>query len=242
MNPETNIEQNNVLPIENQNIPVAPPVTQEKIESENEINWKKFREAREADRKRSEELAKRATEKEAEAQALKAALESVLNQNQRQQQYSNNEYDEESEDDKIEKKVNALLAKREAEAARIREQEEQESYPQKLKQIHSDFDQICSSENLDYLDYHHPELAKSLGKLPQSFEKWNDIYKAVKRYVPNPDSKRDVARAESNLNKPQSLSSPGMTQSSNAMPPSRLDDKRKAENYARMQRIIKGLS
>ena len=242
MNPETNQEQNNVLPVETQNIPVVQGVVQDKVETDNEINWKKFREAREADRKRSEELAKRAQEKEAEAQALKSALEAVLNQNQRQQQYSNNEYDEESEDEKIEKKVNALLAKREAESARIREEEEQASYPQKLKQIHNDFDSVCSAENLDYLEYHHPELAKSLGRLPQSFEKWNDIYKAVKRYVPNPDSKRDVAKAQSNLNKPQSLSSPGMTQSGNAMPASRLDDKRKAENYARMQKILKGLN
>ena len=83
-----------------------------KVESENEINWKKFREAREADRRKAEELAKRAQEKEAEAIALKQALEAVLNQNNRlpQQQYQNNEYEEETEEERIEKAVNTLLS------------------------------------------------------------------------------------------------------------------------------------
>ncbi len=242
MNEEITNVQRNISSTENENIPVSPTISPEKIETENEINWKKFRESREADRKRSEELVKRAQEKEAEANALKQALESVLNQNQRQQQYSNEEYEEESEDQKIEKKVIALLAKREAEAHKKREEEEQASYPQKLKSIHNDFDQVCNAENLDYLEYHHPELARSLGRMPQSFEKWNDIYNAVKRYIPNINSKKDATRADVNLSKPQSLSSPGMTQSGNAMPASRLDEKRKAENYERMQRIMKGLN
>jgi len=59
----------------------TPP--QETVE---QINWKKFRQDREVERKQKEEAIKRASEKEAEAQALKAAMEAILNKPQPQQQ------------------------------------------------------------------------------------------------------------------------------------------------------------
>jgi hypothetical protein len=240
-------ETTSVEPVKNNNVQdtnISQPVQEQPIESQNEINWKKFREEREIERKRAAELAQVAKQKEAEAEALKMALESVLNKQQPnyQQQQQNDDYYEESDEQKIEKKVNELLARREQEAERKRQEEEAISFPTKLKNVHADFDQVCSSSNLDYLEYHHPELAKSLGRLPQSFEKWNDIYNAIKRYVPNLDSRKEIAKAEANFNKPQSISSPGLTQSGNAMPSQKLDDKRKAENYARMQKVIRGLS
>ena len=54
-------------------------------ETEKDINWRKFREQRELDRKAKEEAIRKAAEKDAEAQALKAAMESLLNKNQPQQ-------------------------------------------------------------------------------------------------------------------------------------------------------------
>ncbi len=223
-----------------QNEPVA---NKEEIAlTDKDINWKKFKEAREQERKQAEEISKRAAQKEAEAEALKAALDAVLNKNQPHQHQSNGYEEEETEDQRIEKKVNQLLAHREAQAEQKRKQEEQATLPDKLKTVHKDFEHVCTTSNLDYLEYHHPELARSLGSRPDSFEKWNDIYNAVKRYIPNTETKREQARAESNFNKPQSLSSPGVTQGGNAMPGARLDEARKAENWARMQKSLKGLS
>lgn len=218
--------------------------SEDQEETGKDINWKKFKEARQLEREQAAIIAKKAQEKEAEAIALKAALESVLNKNQPQDNssFSNNGFDEETEDQRIEKKLNALLAQREAQSERLRKEQEQRSYPERLRQVHSDIDQICSSANLDYLEYHHPELARSLGSREDGFDKWNDIYNAVKRYIPNLDSRKDQMKAENNFKKPQSLSSPGVTQGGNAMPAAKLDEKRKSENWARMQRVLKGLN
>ena len=219
--------------------------TEPAVETDRDINWKKFREAREIERKQAEEVAKRAVEKEAEVLALKAAMEAIVNKPSNAMQNSNtyNGFEEEeTEDQRIEKKVNQLLAVREQEFKKIRAQEEQANLPQKLRTLYSDFEQVCSNGNLDYLEYHHPELARSLGSKQQSLEKWTDIYKAIKRYIPNVDTRKEQARADANFKKPQSLSSAGVTQGGNAMPASRLDDAKKAENWARMQRVMKGLS
>lgn len=217
-------------------------------ENDQDKNWRKFREARELERKQAEETAKRAAEKEAEVLALKAAMDAILNKpnnsaESSRSNYSNTGFDEEeTEDQRIEKKVNALLAHKEAEQEHKRRQQEEREYPEKLKNVYSDFNQVCSSNNLDYLEYHHPELARSLGSRAQGFEKWSDIYNAIKRYVPNTDIRKDKAKAEANLNKPQSLSSTGVTQGGNAMGSARLDQAKKDDNWARMQKSIKGLS
>ncbi len=216
-------------------------ITSAEPESEKEINWKKFKEARAKEREQSAEFARKASEKEAESAALRAALEAIVNKPNQQQQY-NSDNTEESEDQRIDRIVSDRIAKREAESLKQRQEQERASYPERLRQTHSDFNQVCEAANLDYLEYHHPELARSLGSQPESFDKWNDIYKAVKRYVPNMDTKKDSAKANNNLSKPQSLSSPGVTSGGTAMPAARLDEQRKADNWARMQRAMKGIS
>lgn len=209
-----------------------------------EINWKKFKEARAAERKeaeaqakRAEEAAKRAAEKEAEATALKAALDAILNKPQKSQSnsYQSNDDEEETEDQRIEKKVAAVLLQREQEAERKRNEREQEELPIKLKNTLKDFDQICSSDNLDYLEYHHPELSRSLGSRPQSLEKWHDIYNAVLRYIPNTNAKKDQQKAMANFQKPQSISSPNVTQPGNSISSAKDVEARRAANWQRMQ-------
>lgn len=213
-------------------------------ESEKEINWKKWKESRAQERKQAEEISKRAAEKEAEANALKAALEAALNKpSYGNNQTQDNTYNtEETEEQRIQRLVDAQIAKREQEYEKQRREREQLELPEKLKSVHRDFDQVCCPTNYDYLEYHHPELAKSLGRQQDSFEKWNDIYNAIKRYVPNIDSQREQLKASANFNKPQSLSSAGVTQGGNAMPSARLDEQRKSANWARMQKTLKGLS
>ena len=209
-------------------------------ETPEQINWKRFREAREQDRKAKEIAERDAAKKAEEVSALKAAMESLLNKPQSHQMQS--EPEDLTEDQRIDKRVEEAIAKRDRQYAEEKQRREQQEFPQRLVANFSDFDQVCNTSNLDYLEYHHPELAKSLGSREDGFDKWADIYSAIKRYIPNTETRKEQAKAESNFKKPQSISSPGVTQGGNAMPSARLDEQRKADNWNRMQKILKGLT
>ncbi len=202
-------------------------------------NWKKFREQKEQERKQRIEAEKIANEERARASALQAALEAAVNKGYQQPYQQEND---ETEEQRIDKKVNAAIAQKEAEYDRKRQEREQAEYPQKLVSAFNDFNQVCTTENLDYLEYHYPELAAPFKHMPDGFDKWASIYKAVKRFVPNPDSKKDMQKMEKNLAKPQSSSSPGNSQAGSEMPSARLTEERKAANWARMQKTLKGIS
>jgi hypothetical protein len=98
-------------------------------------------------------------------------------------------------------------------------------------------------DNHDYLDFHFPELSRPLQRLPEGFDKWHDIYYAVKKFMPNSqNAKKDAVRAEVNSNKPKSISSSQMTPSGEKSSLSMNDiETRRAENWARMQKTMKGL-
>lgn len=237
----TNVQEQPITKsVETVNKSVEEPGPNIKSE-ENQANWRAFRERKEADRKAKEEAEKRAAEKHAEAEALKAALEAITNKPQRQRHDEVEERDE-SEDERIQRRVDEAIKKHESEAERRRAEKEHAEFPQRINQTYPDFNQVCTTENLDWLEYHYPEVAAPYKYLPDNYDKWSSIYKAVKRFMPNPDSKKDQARAEKNLAKPGSLSGTGTTQGGSAMPAARLDEQRKADNWARMQRTLKGLS
>lgn len=229
---ETNVVENK------ENIQENPPIQEApKPETQEQINWKRFREAREVERKQKEAAEKDAARKAEEIAALKAAMESLVNKPAR----ASDSYDatEETEDQRIQKKVDAALAERERQYEQQRLQKEQQEFPQRLVSTFSDFNQVCTSDNLDYLEYHYPEVAAPYKHLPDSYDKWAAIYKAVKRFVPNPDSGKDQRKAEKNFNKPQSMAVAGNTQTTDSAP-IMLDEKRRQDNWARMQRIMKG--
>lgn len=212
---------------------------EEQEESAENINWKKFREAREQERKARELAEKRAREKEEEAAALKAAMEALVDKpgrRSREDEFYDGE--EEDEDAKLQKKLDKLLQERETVIERKRQEQEQKELPMKLAQAYNDFEKVCTSENLDYLEYHYPELATPFKHMPDSFEKWSSLYKAIKRFIPNMDSQKDAKKAEKNLKSPQSISSPGKVPSSDQAP-TYLDEQRRKDNWARMQRIMK---
>lgn len=223
-----------------ENTPVDTNLQPESAAPENleDVNWKKFREERAEDRRKREEADQRARKSQEEAAALKAAMDALLNKQQPQQQESDPDFDD--EETRISKRVDAAFAARERQYEEQRRQEEQKYFPTRLKQSMPDFDNVCSTENLDYLEYHHPAIAKSFGQMHDGFEKWAGIYDVVKKLVPNTDSKRDMMKAEKNLAKPQSMTRPGMGSTGDG-PPQILDAARKAENYKRMQKIIKGI-
>ena len=108
--------------------------------------------------------------------------------------------------------------------------------------MYPDFHQVTSQDNIDYLEYHYPEIASSLGRQPDSLEKFSDIYKTIKKLVPNiSNAKKDAAKADANFAKPKSMSTMGSTQNMDGNS-ARLTEERRAANWERMQKTLKGLS
>lgn len=242
------VVQNNSLP-ENKKIEQAPSEKEVKStetvppnpaateESKEDRNWKRFREERERERKLLEETKRRAEESEKQAAALKAALEAVTNRSTQSH--------EPIVEDEEEQKIQRAVAKAVQEAERRRAEEEskrqQQEMPYKLAQTYQNFNEVCSDENLDYLQYHYPEVYNTFKSAPDTFEKWGNVYKAVKRFVPNFESKSVEKKIEQNSKKPLSVSVPGSTPSGETIP-YKLDEKRRMDNWTRMQRTMKGSS
>lgn len=215
-------------------------------ETEGDPNWKAFREARKKDRLEREAAERRATEKQAEVEALKAAMQAAFSKqnsgDNRRNDYA--EYaQEETEDERIEKKVQIVIAQREAAAEAARLEREKHEYPNRLAQAYPDFHSTISSDNLDYLDYHYPEVVAALKRQPDDYNKWADIYRLVKKFVPNSaNAKKDASRAESNFNKPRSMSTSAITQTGETGGGGQITEDRKKANWERMQKTLKGLS
>lgn len=225
---------------------IAPQAAIEQPKEEapkNSQQWENFRQARAAERKQAEEVARQAEKNAFEANALRAALEAALNKQQPIRQGYGEDLPEETEEARIDKRVAEALAKREADYERLRRERELQEYPERLQRTFGDFQQVCTTDNLDYLEYHYPEVAEAFKYAPEGFDKWAAVYKAVKRFVPVTDSKRDLAKAERNLSKPGSVSAPAAGAGGGTQTPSfKLDEQRKAANWERMQRAMKGLS
>jgi len=214
----------------------AEPTAQEEDTPE-KINWRKFREAREKERKEKVAAEKRAYEKEQEVAALKAAMEAIVNRPSAQYQESSEQ--DETDDQRIKRLVSETIQEQRRKEEQEYQQREQQEFPVRLKRDFNDFDTVCSTENLDYLEYHYPEVADAFKELPDNYSKWAKVYKAVKKFVPNTDGRKEKGAAEKNLNRPQAMSAAGKTTTGDTAP-QYLDDKRKADNWQRMQRAMRG--
>ena len=232
-------EPDNTQPEVKATVPSAPAQTPPQEETQEQINWRKFREAREIERKQKNEAEKRASEKEAEAAALKAALEAIVNRPAPSNNYQTSEEREETEEQRIKRLVAETLEVERKKDQIEREKKDHAEFPQKLASTYKDFDKVCTSDNLDYLEFHYPEVANAFKRLPDGYDKWSDIYHAVKRFVPNTESKKEQAKADKNFSKPQAMSIAGKTQTGDTAPHN-LDDKRKADNWKRMQQVMRG--
>lgn len=216
-------------------------------ESHEDPNWKSFREARKKDRAEREAAERKAIEKEAEVAALKAAMEAAFSKTPTPTYTPQDPYNpyiqEESEEQKLEKRINLILAAREEQYRKAQAEQERQEFPNKLKKDLPDFSSVVSQENLDYLDYHYPEIARPLNRLQEGYDKWSDIYHAVKKLVPNnSNAKREAAKAEINQQKPRSISSPTITQPTTGPQESwKQSEQRRQANWERMQRTLKGV-
>jgi len=224
------------------------PEQSQPSETHEDPNWRAFREARKRDRAEKEAAERKAAEKEAEVAALKTAMEAAFSNGTpspqaQQQYYGMNSEPDETEEQRIERKVDQLLAKKEEQYRKQQAEYESKSYPQRLLKDMPDFNHVCSTENLDYLDYHYPEISRPLQRLGDGYDKWYDTYHAVKKLIPNhSNAKKDAMRADMNSNKPRSMSSTGPSPTSGkVLEPMQETEARRAENWARMQRVMKGV-
>ncbi len=220
----------------------APEVVQNSVSLDNnetpqQIDWRKFKEARKVERQQKEAAEKKAQEESEKAAAFKAALEAITNKPAPHYQTEN----EEDEDTRIQKKIEEALKKDRIRLQEEQKLKEQQEVPQKLVMVYNDFNKVCNEENLDYLEYHYPEIAAGFKSQPDSFDKWSNIYKTLKRFIPSTDTKKDLAKAEKNLSKPQSMSIPGKADTGDNAPVIMTDQRRK-DNWARMQKVIKGIN
>lgn len=235
---ETKIEQQ-IQTSEKKEDDIPPFVKSES----NKENWKAFKEARENERKRAEVAEKNAAEDRARAEAMREAMEALINK-PNHQQYSSTQYgqSEETEDERIQKKVDAALTK---ERQKYQEQErkrEAEELPSKLTQAFPDFNRVCHPNNIDYLEFHYPEVAEGIRHMPEGFNRWATIYKAINKFVPSTDIKKDQQKLAQNMQKPQSLSSSSTLEGTQSKGPIIMDEARRAANWERMQKQMKGLS
>ena len=226
-------------PVQEQNqetsIAQSEPVNQE---TQEQINWRRFREQQAELRRQNEEALRLAKKKEEEAEAFKRAMEALVNKPDPIHQER-----EETEEDIIAKKVEERLQAREREYQRKREEEEKAQMPNRLKQAYSDFENIVTDENVDYLAYHYPEIHTIFKNMPDSFESWTALYKTLKRFVPNSkDSQKEAKKADENLKKPVSISRGGMSTTPDTNGPvMRLTEERIRANQERMRKILKGV-
>ncbi len=249
LNPEPNQEP---AKVEQASVNVAQKTQETPQQTTQEVedpNWRSFREGRKKDREEMALAQKRAEEKEKEVAALKAAMEAAFSKSAPtpqayQQYYGTNGQEEETEEQKIDKRVNALLAQREEQAKRDHQQREQQEYPQRLVRDFPDFNQVISQENLDYIDYHYPEVSRPLQRFQDGYEKWADIYRAVKKFVPNhANAKKEAAKADANSMKPKSMSGSNSTPSGEPARNSFQEtEAKRAENWARMQKTLRSMS
>lgn len=222
--------------------PESPPgeFIDENIVFKNEkemVDWRKYKEARRKDKAEMEEQRKRSQEKDKEVSALRAAMESLLDKPKTQS--SSDEHQEETDEQRIAKLVREEIQKDRQIEAKKREEQELKDLPINVRRNLSDFDQVCSQTNIDYLEYHYPEIFRAFQHMPDSMEKYSSVYKAIKKLIPNTNTRKEEARVEKNLSKPQSLSSPGMT-STGDQAPNNLTEQRRKDNWERMNRVLRG--
>lgn len=234
-------------------LPETAKSTEEKNipSEEQDPNWKAFREGRKKDRLEREAAEKRAAEKQAEVEALKAAFEAAFARNQpaaapsaqAYQNYYGVNQNEENEDEKLEKKLNEMIAKRDEQRRREEEEREQREFPIRLQKNFPDFSNVISQENLDYFEYHFPEIARPLQRLPDGYDKYADIYHAIKKLLPNhANARRDAVRADQNAQKPKSISTPTQTPSGEPVRSTWQEmEQRRAANWERMKRTMNSI-
>ena len=245
------------VPVETPDVPVETlEVTEETTEETPEqINWKKFRDERKAEREQAKADKDLAKKKAEEAEAFREALEQVTQTSGPVVGKSVEEQviaDLADDDIPMGRDIKGFVAKyvadtvaktlREREEVVTQQRAEQEinELPQRLRQTHNDFDQVMTQENFDYLEYHHPEMAKAMGYMPKGFDKWNNTYNLIKKLVPNAvNAAQDTRQAQRNLQKPQAPTGHASHSTGELAPGRIITQAERDANYKRLRELAR---
>lgn len=224
-----------------------PPVNQEtndsqeveKKENDKEENFRAFREQRKreqeelaTERERNKKLEEDQTRRAKELEDMKLVVQSLL---EKKQSYD----DEEDEEQKrIQKQIDTGIQKYEDSK---RKQDDERRFKEEsltLKEKMPDLMEVCSPENISYLEYYHPEIAIPLGKMPDGFEKTKLAYQAIKKHVKM--AKKEKEQIEKNMSKPKSVYSSYSNESQKEDSSPYTSEKKRTEVWNKMQRLISG--
>lgn len=166
--------------------PTPEPTSQEKENTDKEVNFKKLREAKE--------------QLENENRTLKEYLEKSTKPQSKEEDYGIDD------DDIVEGKVVKKLFKELDTLKKTYEQEKLQNIPDRLKNKFSDFDQVVTKENVEKLKQSEPELYASIISGNDLYTKGVSAYKALKRFgIAEGDDVEDTkSRIAKNQSKPMS--------------------------------------
>lgn len=218
-------------------------VNEEKIETDEDRNWKAFLEKRKEEQKlfdqekeKNKKLEEDNARRQKEIEDLKVAFQVMVEKKE------SPIYEDEERDSKkyVQEEIQRLFR---VEQEKKKAQEDNERIyrdSMAIKQDMPDLLEICSQENLAYLEYYNPEIAIPLGKMPDGLEKTKLAYQAIKKHVKM--AKKEKEKVEQNLSKPKSIHSAysNETMSDKENSSGVLSDKRRSETWQKMQRLISG--
>jgi len=227
--------------------------------TEEQINWKRFREQQKKERAEKEEERRKREESERQTEQMRQIVEALSSQQStpmtEQQKddlvdilnledYTTGDqvakYVKKVVNKDVESVVEKVLTRMEQKRDQERKEQEKQELPTKLKRDFSDWDKVCNNDNFDYLTYHYPEVAALYSKQEDSYEKWSGLYRTMKKLIPNIDRQEEQAKMERNANRPRSASTPGVSASTDRAPRV-LTKERMEQNWERMKRQAKGL-
>ena len=214
---------------------------EQKKESDEDKNWKAFLEKRKEEAKEFEvekekvrqleaDKARWEKEKEIMKEAFVAAVE---------KKDSAPFPDEDDEEDrKFNERFEKKYQERESERVKREHQNKLEREIIEIKNEMPDLQEVCSQENIAYLEYYHKPTAKALAAMPDGIEKTKLAYQAIKQYVKMGTKEKE--KIEQNLSKPKSVHSNFSNETQKEESSGHLSDKRRNEVYQKMQRLISG--
>lgn len=227
-------------------------------ESPEQINWRKFREARAEERKQKEEAEREAAKSRQDKEALQSYVASLLESNGQTGQVSPAQQEqiaiELARDDiptgeevmrftseYVKKEVERGVREAIAETSRA---ESKKTLPKQLKETMPDYWEVCTQENLDYLEYVAPALAQTLAQPfenPEnlSYNQMQAVYQAVTKLVPNAKASTIRKDPERDIKRPQSMSSAAASASRDNAP-HMISDALRQQRYKEMQEAARG--
>lgn len=205
-------------------------------------NWKAFLEKRKEEQKENLALQKKLEEsnqenarREREIENLKIAFKSLA---EKKEEPSNYDYDGDDQKKIIQDEVNRVISKRDKENEERETAERIRKEAIEIKEQMPDLMDVCSHDNIAYLEYYHPEIAIPLGAMPNGFMKTKMAYQAVKKHVKMGMKEKD--KIEKNLAKPKSLHSAISNEGQQEESSGNMSDKKKTETWNKMQRLMSG--